>query len=106
MNAADWNAADWNVLQAAAVVAAVCVLAAGIMVGLGRRAARGLIGPRRLTLELDADDFDAVQAAIDSFLARPRWSRHDDDVDRNKPGSVVAEICREWARAQERKGRR
>lgn len=112
MTLAALNVADWNVLQAAAIVAGVALVAAGLMIGLGRRAAAGIIGPRRLTLELDADDFDAVQTALGKYQTRSRWSARNGggvmvpEGESDLAGAIIGEICRDWLEQIERNARR
>jgi hypothetical protein len=61
---------------------------------------------RRLVLELDEDDWDAIQEAI---ARRQAW-RHADggpllpDGESNTAGAVLAEICRGWVEYQQAGG--
>ena len=53
---------------------------------------------RKIVLELDPDDWDAVQTA---FAERQSWQDEDNDPIRpetasNLSGELVSEICRGW----------
>lgn len=60
---------------------------------------------RQMVLNLDEDDYDAIQAAI---ARRQAW-RHEDGGpvmpggDSDTAGAVLAEICRRWVEMREAK---